>query len=171
MRVFGIGGFRNSGKTTLLVGLVRHFNAAGLRVSTVKHAHHGFDLDRPGKDSYRHRAAGAREVLLSAAGRWALMRELPEPEEPPLRLLLAQLEAVDLVLVEGFKRDPHPKLQVVRAVRDARPLADDAGHVLAFAASEPDLVPAALAGRRPVFALDDIAAIAPFVLEQARPFE
>lgn len=170
MRVFGISGWRNSGKTTLLVRLVRHFNAAGLRVSTVKHAHHGFDLDRPGKDSYRHRAAGAREVLVSAAGRWALLRELPEAEEPPLRILLERLEAVDLVLVEGFKRDPHPKLQVVRAARDARLPADDAGHVVAFAATEPDLV-TALAGRRPVFALDDVPAIAAFALEQARPLD
>jgi len=167
MRVFGITGWRDSGKTTLLENLVRHFTAAGLRVSTVKHAHHGFDLDHPGKDSFRHRAAGAREVLVSSAGRWALLHELPQGEELPLDRLLARLESVDLVLVEGFKGERHPKLEVVRIAPDRPAGPSAADEVMALAASDPSQVRDLAAGR-PIFALEDLGAIAAFVLENAR---
>jgi len=166
VKIFGIIGWRNSGKTTLVEGLVRRLRAGGLCVSTVKHAHHGFDLDRPGKDSFRHREAGAREVLVSAAGRWALLRELPDGEEAPLADLLARLEPVDLVLVEGFKGDPHPKLEVVRVEEGRPPRTTSAAGVLALVSNEPSHV-AALAGGLPVFAFGEIGAIATFVLDHA----
>ena len=113
MKVLGIAGWSGSGKTTLVEGILPLLRARGLRVSTVKHAHHGFDMDRPGKDSFRHRAAGAHEVMIASAHRWALLREI-EGEEPPLATLLARLEPVDLVLVEGFKSHAFPKLEVHR---------------------------------------------------------
>lgn len=168
MRIFGITGWKNSGKTTLLERLVRHLRAAGVRVSTVKHAHHGFDLDRPGKDSFRHRAAGAHEVLVSAAGRWALLRELADGAEASLEELLARLEPVDLVLVEGFKGDGHPKLEVVRADEGPVPPTTSSKGVVAFASTRPSRL-TDVAGGRPVFALDDVGAIAVFVLENAGP--
>lgn len=168
MRIFGITGWKNSGKTTLLERLVRQLRADGVRVSTVKHAHHGFDLDRPGKDSFRHRAAGAHEVMVSAAGRWALLRELADGAEARLEDLLARLEPVDLVLVEGFKSEGHPKLEVVRADGGSVSPTTSAEGVVAFASTQPARL-LATAGRRPVFALDDIGAIAIFVLENARP--
>jgi len=170
MRIFGIAGWKNSGKTTLIERLVRHLRTQGLSVSTVKHAHHGFDLDRPGKDSHRHRSAGSHEVLVSAAGRWALMRELPDGEEAPLADLLARLEPVDLVLVEGFKAAAHPKLEVVRVGDGPTPSASAGEEVVAFATDEPSRL-AAVAGGRPVFGLDDVGAIAAFVIERARPLD
>src|SRR3546814_9186396 len=115
MKVLGITGWSGSGKTTLLADLIPLLVAQGLRVSTIKHAHHDFDVDQPGKDSYRHRAAGASEVLISSARRFALMRELRGEPEPGLAELLARLTPVDLVLVEGFKREAHPKIEVSRA--------------------------------------------------------
>jgi molybdopterin-guanine dinucleotide biosynthesis protein B len=113
MQVLGLVGWSGSGKTTLLVALLPLLRARGLRVSTVKHAHHGFDMDRPGKDSHRHRQAGAHEVLVAGAGRWALLHEVAGAE-PALPDLLARLDPVDLVLVEGFKSHPFPKLEVHR---------------------------------------------------------
>ncbi|MCC5795181.1 MAG: molybdopterin-guanine dinucleotide biosynthesis protein B [Chromatiales bacterium] len=112
--VFGIAGFKNAGKTTLVVDLVREFTRRGLRVGTVKHAHHAFDIDHPGKDSWLHREAGAREVIVASARRWAHVRELEEGPEPALEELLEHLGPLDLVLVEGYKRDAHPKLEVRR---------------------------------------------------------
>lgn len=166
LRIFGVIGWTNSGKTTLIERLVRHLRADGLRVSTVKHAHHGFDLDRPGKDSYRHREAGAEEVLISAAGRWALLRELPEGEEASLATLLERLTPVDLVLVEGFKGDPHPKLEVIR-VEEGAPLRMTAAEgVRAYVSNEPSRI-VDLAAGLPVFGREAIGAIAGFVFEHA----
>ena len=113
MKVLGIVGWSGSGKTTLLVALLPLLRAGGLRVSTVKHTHHGFDMDRPGKDSHRHREAGAHEVLVASSGRWALLHEVVGLE-PGLPDLLRKLDPVDLVLVEGFKSHPYPKLEVFR---------------------------------------------------------
>src|SRR5579864_6192129 len=114
MKLFGITGASGSGKTTLITALLPVLRARGLRVSTVKHAHHGFDMDRPGKDSWQHRAAGAEEVMVVSAGRWALLREMPDCDEIGLDAVLARMSAVDLVLVEGFGKDPLPKLEVYR---------------------------------------------------------
>ncbi len=114
MKIFGLAGWSGSGKTTLLVRLLPALAARGLSVSTVKHAHHDFDIDRPGKDSFRHREAGATEVMVASGYRWALMREHRGAEEPTLPDLLARMAPVDLVIVEGFKFDPHPKLEVHR---------------------------------------------------------
>ena len=114
MRVIGIAGWSGAGKTTLITRLIPEFNRRGLSVSTLKHAHHGFDVDRPGKDSYEHRVAGASEVLVASSARIALMRELRGAPEPPLAELLGMLAPVDLVLIEGFKRDPIVKIEVFR---------------------------------------------------------
>ena len=121
MRVLGIVGWSGSGKTTLLEGVLPQLRRHGLTVSTIKHAHHGFDMDRPGKDTYRHREAGAHEVLVAAAQRWALLHEVVG-EEPTLPELLDKLEPVDLVLVEGFKSHPFPKLEVHRPLLGKPPL-------------------------------------------------
>jgi molybdopterin-guanine dinucleotide biosynthesis protein MobB len=115
MKTFGIAGWKNSGKTGLMERLVTEIVRRGLSVSTIKHAHHAFDIDLPGKDSRRHREAGAREVLVSSGKRWALMHELREEKEPPLDALIARMSPVDLVLIEGYKHALHPKLEVHRA--------------------------------------------------------
>ena len=109
--VFGITGWKNSGKTTLVVRLVEEFTARGFRVSTVKHAHHAFDIDREGTDSHRHRVAGASEVALVSGRRWALMHELRDDDEPALGEILARLSPCDLVLIEGYKREAHAKIE------------------------------------------------------------
>src|SRR4051794_6041765 len=114
MRVIGLAGWSGSGKTTLVVRLIPALRAMGLRVASLKHAHHEFDVDQPGKDSYEHRAAGAEEVLVSSARRWALMHELRGAAELTLTELLGRMTPVDLVIVEGYKRDRHPKLEVFR---------------------------------------------------------
>src|SRR5438874_10157209 len=109
MRIFGLAGWSGSGKTTLLTAVIPELVARGLVVSTIKHAHHEFDIDRPGKDSWRHREAGAREVMVASSRRWALMRELRGAPEPSLEELVASMGPADLLLVEGFKFHPHPK--------------------------------------------------------------
>jgi molybdopterin-guanine dinucleotide biosynthesis protein MobB len=161
MRVFGVVGWKNNGKTTLVVHLVEHLTAAGYAVSTVKHAHHEVDLDQPGKDTWRHREAGASEVVLATARRFAIIHELRGAAEPPLDELLARMTPVDLVLVEGFKRFPHPKLEVHRHERGTPLLARDDPSIVAVAADTPltdlDL---------PQFHLDDIEAIAGFILQR-----
>lgn len=112
MKIYGVAGWKNTGKTTLLTRLVEEIVGRGVAVSTIKHAHHHFDVDHEGKDSWRHRQAGAREVLVSSAKRWALMHEIAADEtEPPLEALIAKLEPVDLALIEGYKRDRHPKIE------------------------------------------------------------
>ena len=165
MRLYGVTGWKNNGKTTLVERLVAEIAGRGLAVSTVKHAHHGFDLDAPGKDSWRHRQAGAREVMISGGARWALMHELRGDDEPPLADLLARLSPVDLVIVEGYKRDAHRKVEVRReeAARDL--IADGDPSIRALATDR------RLAGfDRPQFDLDDVPAIADFVLADALPW-
>ncbi|MCS6855770.1 MAG: molybdopterin-guanine dinucleotide biosynthesis protein B [Elioraea sp.] len=162
MTIFGITGWSGSGKTTLLVRLIPALVARGVSVSTIKHAHHAFDIDRPGKDSYEHRRAGATEVLVSSANRWALMHELRGAPEPSLGDLVARLSPVDLVLVEGFKRNAHPKLEVWRAATGKPPLYPEDAMIRAVASDGP--VPGC---DRPVLALDDVDAIADFVIRSA----
>lgn len=164
MRVIGLAGWSGAGKTTLLTRLIPELGRRGISVSTIKHAHHAFDLDTPGKDSYAHREAGAREVLISSERRWALMRELRGEPEASLPDLLARLSPVDLVIVEGFKREPHAKIEVHRAGNGKPPLHPGDATIVAVASDIgfPD------AGR-PVVELDDIAAIADIMLAQAQP--
>lgn len=161
MNVFGITGWKNSGKTGLMERLVSEITARRFSVSTVKHAHHSFDVDQPGKDSFRHREAGAREVLLSSGQRWALMNELRGAEEPLLSDLLGKLAPVDLVLVEGFKRDRHLKIEAHRQATGQPLIALDDGSIKAIA-SDVALPQVTL----PVFDLNDTSAIADFVLTQ-----
>ena len=161
-RVIGVVGWKNNGKTTLVVRLVEHLTAQGLRVSTVKHAHHSVDLDQPGKDSWRHREAGAAEVVLATARRWALIHELRQEDEPPLEELLAKMAAVDLVIVEGFKRFPHPKIEVHRKERGTPLLARDDPSIVAIASDEP-LADLAI----PVLDLDDVEGLAALALARA----
>ncbi|OIP83859.1 MAG: molybdopterin-guanine dinucleotide biosynthesis protein B [Rhodobacterales bacterium CG2_30_65_12] len=161
MKIYGVIGWKNAGKTGLMERLVADIRARGLTVSTVKHTHHAFDLDRPGKDSHRHRAAGAREVLLASYSRWALLHELGEAPEPPLGELLAKLTPVDLVLVEGYKRDAHAKIEVFRAPTGRALIQPDDPTVRAVASDVPlDGLPV------PRFELDDTAAIADFILAE-----
>ena len=158
MNVFGVTGWKNAGKTGLMERLVAEFCSRGLQVSTLKHAHHSFDVDHPGKDSHRHRMAGASQVLLASTERWALMNEHRGAPEPSLAALLAKLDPVDLVLVEGWKRDTHPKVEAWRA---------ETGHPL-IAPTDPTILAVAsdtaLELDRPVFDLDDTAAVADFIL-------
>ena len=158
-RVFGITGWKNSGKTTLTERLVAEFTRRGLRVSTVKHAHHDFDIDREGTDSHRHRLAGAAEVAIVSGRRWALMHELRGEDEPKLDEILARLAPCDLILVEGYKREAHPKIETRRLdARDTSPLSATDPHIRAVAADH------AVSGEQlPVFAIDDVAAIADFI--------
>lgn len=158
MKVWGVVGWKNSGKTGLMERLVEEFVRRGLRVSTVKHAHHVFDVDQKGKDSYRHREAGAVEVLLSSRKRFALMHEHRGDEEPELEELLAKLAPVDLVLVEGYKRDRHPKIEAHRAETRNGLIAEGDGTVRAVASDS-----GAVADGRPTFHLDDTVAIADFI--------
>jgi len=157
--VFGFSGYSGSGKTTLIEKLVPRFTAAGLRVSLIKHTHHQFDIDRPGKDSYRHRQAGCREVLVSSDQRWALMHELRGEPEPALAQLVARLAPCDLVLVEGFKRDPVPKLEVYRHQPERPPRYPGDDHIVALATDT------ALDCALPQFGLNAVDAIAAFILQ------
>ena len=161
MRVIGLAGWSGAGKTTLLAALIPWLTARGLTISTIKHAHHAFDVDKPGKDSHTHRQAGAAQVLVSSAQRWALMTELRGAPEPGLPELLAHLAPVDLVLVEGFKRDPHPKIEVHRAANGKPWLHPDDPAIRAVAS---DVAPP---GALPRVALDDIPAIGALALEHA----
>lgn len=158
MRIYGVVGWKNAGKTGLMERLVTEITGRGFTVSTVKHAHHSFDVDHVGKDSYRHREAGASQVLLASRNRIALMHELRGAPEPPLEALLAQLAPVDLVLVEGYKRDAHPKVEAHRAVTDNPLIAPDDPTIRAVASDTP------LTLDRPVFDLDDTQTIADFIL-------
>jgi molybdopterin-guanine dinucleotide biosynthesis protein B len=159
MRIFGLAGWSGSGKTTLLVALIPELVARGLSVSTIKHAHHDFDVDRPGKDSWRHREAGATEVMVSSARRWALMHELRGDPEPRLEELVARLSPVDLLLVEGFKRQPHPKLEVHRPSLGKPLIYPEDPHVVAIATDEPFAAPL------PLLPLGDAGAIAAFMTD------
>jgi molybdopterin-guanine dinucleotide biosynthesis protein B len=164
MRVIGLAGWSGAGKTTLLVEVLPLLAARGLSVSTLKHAHHGFDVDRPGKDSHAHRLAGAREVLVASGRRWALMHELRDAAEPPLEALLGRLSPVDLVIVEGWKRAAHPKLEVFRAAVGKPPLHPGNASIVAVA-SDTDWPEAG----RPVVNLDDRPAIAALIERHAEP--
>ena len=157
MKIYGVTGWKNSGKTGLMERLVSEFVKRGFSVSTIKHAHHSFDVDRSGKDSHRHRVAGAREVMLSSRNRFALMHELRDEEEPSLEVLLAKLSPVDLVLIEGFKRDRHSKIETFRAVTGTDLIATNDPTIHAVASD------VAMTLDRPVFDLDDTAAIADFI--------
>ena len=136
MKIIGLVGWSGSGKTTLLTELLPLLRSAGLSVSTVKHTHHGFDMDRPGKDSYRHREAGAHEVMVSGGKRWALLHEVTGPE-PTLPDLLARMTPVDIVLVEGFKSHPCPKLEVHRPALGKPPIWPEQPDIVAVAANAP----------------------------------
>ena len=160
MKIYGVTGWKNAGKTGLMERLVAEITSRGLSVSTIKHAHHSFDVDHPGKDSHRHRVAGAHEVLLASKNRIALMQELRNHEEPELAHLLTRLSPVDLVLIEGYKRDRHPKIEVHRAVT-GQPLIAPGDDTIRAVASD---VPLTL--DRPVFGLDDTIALADFVLRE-----
>ncbi len=164
MRIIGLAGWSGAGKTTLIAKLIPGILARGLKVSTLKHAHHTFDIDRPGKDSYEHRMAGATEVLVASQMRFALMHELRGEAEPRLPELLAKLSAVDLVIIEGWKREPHPKLEVFRASVGKPLIHPDDPHVVAIASDVP--LPQA---RVPRVALDDTAAIIDILLARAAP--
>ena len=160
MKLYGVTGWKNAGKTGLMERLVTEITARGFTVSTLKHAHHTFDVDHPGKDSHRHRMAGASQVLLASGTRWALMTELRDAPEPPLSDLLARLDPVDLILVEGYKRDTHPKIEAHRAATGNALIAPGDPTITAVASDTPlDL-------DRPVFDLDDTTAIADFILAQ-----
>src|SRR5258708_19635934 len=137
MRIFGLAGWSGSGKTTLLAAIIPELAARGLSVSTIKHAHHDFDIDRPGKDSWRHRQAGAREVMVASARRWALMHELRDSAEPSLDELVAHLSPADLVIVEGYKRHPHPKLEVHRPSLGNPLLYPAHPHIVAIPSAQP----------------------------------
>jgi molybdopterin-guanine dinucleotide biosynthesis protein B len=165
MKVIGIAGWSGAGKTTLLTRVIPRLTACGLRVSTIKHAHHAFDVDQPGKDSHTHREAGATEVLVSSANRFALMHELRGAPELSLDALLEKLLPVDLVLVEGFKREEHPKLEVYRAAVGKPLLAPDDPNIVAIASDGP------VAARVPVVSLDDAEAVAEILLARAAPLD
>ncbi len=165
MQIYGVIGWKNAGKTGLMERLVAEITARGLAVSTMKHAHHVFDVDQKGKDSFRHRQAGAREVLLASHSRWALMHELGADEEPSAEELLAKLAPCDLVLVEGYKRDSHPKVEVFRDTPGRELIAPGDPTVKAIATDVVDQVKAAVSGVA-VFHLDDTAAIADFILRE-----
>lgn len=159
MRVFGVTGWKNSGKTTLVEALVRELTGRGRKVATVKHAHHDFDIDKEGTDSFRHRQAGAKEVAIVSDRRWALMHELGEEGEPTLEDILSRLSPADLVLVEGYKRGTHRKIETRRIeAKDGSPLTATDPHIAAIAADYP-----AAGESIPVFRLDDISGIADFI--------
>jgi molybdopterin-guanine dinucleotide biosynthesis protein B len=159
MNVFGVTGWKNAGKTGLMERLVAEIIGRGYTVSTLKHAHHTFDVDHPGKDSHRHRIAGASQVLLASTERWALMNEHRGTQEPSLPELLAKLDPVDLILIEGWKRDSHPKVEAWRAETGNPLIAPNDQTILAVAS---DIF---LEIDRPVFDLDDTAVVADFILD------
>jgi molybdopterin-guanine dinucleotide biosynthesis protein B len=159
MKVIGLAGWSGSGKTTLMMRLLPELIGRGLSVSTMKHAHHSFDIDQPGKDSYVHRSAGATEVMVASAHRWALMHENRGAPEPTAVELMRHMTPVDLLIIEGFKREPHPKLEIYRAANNKPLLHPEDPHIVAVA-SDVALPQVEL----PVLPLDDIRAIADFVV-------
>ncbi len=164
MRIIGLAGWSGSGKTTLVTKLIPCLRERGISVSTLKHAHHGFDLDTPGKDSFMHRAAGATEVIISSGKRWAMLHELREEAEWNLPDLVAKMSPVDLVLVEGFKRDAFPKLEIHRIANGKPLIHPEDPHIVAVASDS--AVPDA---KVPVVDLNNIDAIADLLLEHAVP--
>ena len=164
MRIIGLAGWSGSGKTTLVTSVIPVLIKRGLKVATVKHAHHDFDTDQPGKDSWLHRQAGASEVAIVSSRRWAIVHELGDEPEPPLAEVLAKLSPVDLVIVEGFKRHPHPKLEVYRAVV-GKPLLHPEDDCIVAIATDAPLREAQV----PVIMLDDIESIANVLQAEALP--
>jgi molybdopterin-guanine dinucleotide biosynthesis protein B len=164
MRIIGLAGWSGSGKTTLITKVLPVLIGRGHKVSTLKHAHHGFDLDRPGKDSFMHRAAGASEVLISSAKRWAVLHELRDEGEWDMAALLKKITPVDLVLVEGFKRENFPKIEIYRAENGKPLLHNEDGFIVAVASDSklPDMT-------LPVIDLNDIEAVADALLKYAVP--
>lgn len=163
MKLIGLAGWSGAGKTTLLTRVIPHLVTRGLKVSTIKHAHHSFDVDVPGKDSHRHREAGATEVLVSSGKRFALMHELRDETEWPLADLLRKMSPVDLLIIEGFKRDHHPKIEVHRA-ENGKPFLfpDDANIVAVASDTQPDT-------KLPLIHIDEIERIAATMIEKAVP--
>jgi len=160
MKIFGLAGWSGSGKTTLMVRLLPELVRRGLAVSTVKHAHHDFEIDRPGKDSFEHREAGATEVMITGGKRWALMHEIREKAEPSVADLMRHMTPVDLLMIEGFKNDDHPKLEVFRAATGKPLLCRQDPRIVAVASD------AALEGLEiPQLDLNDAPAIAGFIIE------
>jgi molybdopterin-guanine dinucleotide biosynthesis protein B len=166
MWIIGLAGWSGSGKTTLLTRVIPRLVARGITVSTLKHAHHDFDVDQPGKDSHAHRLAGASEVLVGSSRRWALVHELRGAAEPTVGALLRRLSPVDLVLIEGYKGAPHPKLEVHRAALGKPLLAPGDPAIVAIAADAP--LPAASV---PVVDLDDVERIADLLMRHAAPID
>ena len=166
MRIIGLAGWSGSGKTTLLTKVIPRIVARGLKVSTVKHAHHSFDMDRPGKDSHSHRMAGATEVLVGSANRWAVVHELRGEAEPTLPALLRKASPADLVLVEGYKGGSHPKLEVYRAA-NGKPLLHPGDPAIVAVASDTPLSGV----RIPVLDLNDIEGITDILLRHAVPLD
>lgn len=161
MKIFGLAGWSGSGKTTLMVKLLVELTARGYKVSTMKHAHHSFDVDKPGKDSYEHREAGATEVLVSSAQRWALMHEHRGAPEPSVKELIPHMTPVDLLLIEGFKKEDHPKLEIHRPSVGKPLLQPEDARIVAVASdSELEGLPV------PRLDLNDVAAIADFILAE-----
>jgi molybdopterin-guanine dinucleotide biosynthesis protein B len=158
MKVFGFAGWSGSGKTTLIEQLIPRFVRTGLSVSLVKHAHHSFDVDQPGKDSYRHREAGCKEVLISSARRWVIQHELRGAPEPGLEQQIERMSPCDLLLIEGYKYYPLPKLEVYREANGTPLLHPDDPHIVAIAADVP------IATKLPRFGLDEYDRIAEFIL-------
>jgi molybdopterin-guanine dinucleotide biosynthesis protein B len=166
MRIIGLAGWSGSGKTTLLARIIPHLVARGLTVSTVKHAHHGFDVDTPGKDSYTHRMAGATEVLVASGRRWALMHELRDAPEPSIYDLLQKMSPVDLVLIEGFKSAHHTRIEVYRRDVGKLPFHPENPHVVGIVSDTP--FPDA---GRSVVDIDDIEGVVELILAKAEPLE
>ena len=166
MRIVGLAGWSGSGKTTLVTSVIPVLVRRGLKVATIKHAHHGFDIDQPGKDSWLHREAGASEVAVVSSRRWAIVHELGDEPEPPLGEVLAKLSPVDLVIVEGFKRYAHPKLEVYRAAVGKPLLHPDDDCIVAIATDAP-----LKEAQVPVVMLDDVESIANILQAEAAPRE
>ena len=157
--LFGVAGWKNSGKTTLVARIIETLSARGYRVSSIKHAHHGFDIDKEGTDSFRHRHAGASEVAIVSDRRWAMMHELRDEPEPTLQDIAARLSPADIVIVEGFKREPHPKIELRRSgAKSSESLAPGDPTIVAIASDH-----ATEAGGLPVFDIDDVQAIVDFI--------
>jgi len=167
MRIFGFAGWSGSGKTTLIEQVIPRLVQRGLSVSLIKHAHHRFEFDQPGKDSYRHRHAGCSQVLVTSGTRWALMQELRGAPELSLDEALARLSPCDLALVEGYKAYPIPKLEIWRAEVGKSLLHPRDPQILGIATDSPEALPSGTAGRMPVFALSDFDAVATFVATRA----
>lgn len=160
MKIFGLAGWSGSGKTTLMVHLLPELVGRGLTISTVKHAHHDFEIDRPGKDSYEHREAGATEVMVTGGKRWALMHEIREQAEPSVAELMRHMSPVDLLMIEGFKNHDHPKLEVFRAVTGKPLICKQDPRIVAVASDE------ALGGLDiPRLDLNNVPAIADFIID------